>query len=364
MNPQCLIKLFNNGTWTCDIGHIVPYANDGSESFENLILLCCNCHRQIDKEPIKQKTIKLTKWKSDRNREIREKFDKTCTNFQELKSIVVPILKHNKRIFTNYGPDPDEMDDGERREYWLSLEPEIIGNNEKLVTVLEKNIRLLHWENKITIEEFVDHTKEFIQTRDNLPHKRLNLFPTKLLSIFEIEQDRTNSLAPSVSALQNFISQLDGDGMYIDLELVSEQILRYRKNGKEVRLNLNDRPRVQKIYWNHQFYKPNTTNLRLENLVFFLKWLDTNSIEWKFNSVNRLMDITLNGKHKVILCYEYCGSRANLYTMPISRGVNIVNLYSWNGGQFTKDAFNYSENIGSRLFNQNEFFQYVHRNLK
>jgi len=42
----------------CDIHHIIPYKDKGSESLDNLILLCPNCHKLADTGNITVDTVK------------------------------------------------------------------------------------------------------------------------------------------------------------------------------------------------------------------------------------------------------------------------------------------------------------------
>ena len=44
MNPRCEAELFLNGD-IAEKAHIIPHCDTADDSFENLILLCPNCHR-------------------------------------------------------------------------------------------------------------------------------------------------------------------------------------------------------------------------------------------------------------------------------------------------------------------------------
>ena len=242
---------------------------------------------------------------------------------------------------------------------WITYEGVLISNNQKLATMLKRNERLLHKENRETVDEFISHTSEFIKTRENRSSVRVNLFPTKINSIFGLE--RVNALlAPSVSALQNLVKTLIATGKFIDIELEPRQVVRYiDENGGRKEIDLGDRPRVQQIYWTGRYYRPSTTNLRLDSLVFTLKWLADRNIDYEFRTPGDLTVVTLNDVFSVFLCYEYCVSRAVLHRAPISEGWLVVNLHNWNDGPFSKDAASYGANIGATIMNQNELFVFL-----
>ena len=362
MNPDCHIDLFRDGISTGEMAHIRPHTTGGDASFDNLVILCRNCHQVIDAGRTASTEATLSNWKKNRNREIRRRFTRRYEYFEELRLDVVPILERNLKIFGSYGPSSDEPDDAERYALWLRFEGELIANNLKLTTMLEQNQELLHQENQEIVGEFIAHTREFIQTRENRPASRVNLFPSELNSIFGVERV-THSLAPNVSALQNLIIYLDRRNRFIDLKLVPDQVLIYFDGQERARLHLNDRPRVHQTYWNGKFYRPQTTELRLDGLVFVLQWLHDRNIRYEFRKVGNLTEVTLNKTYQVFFCYEYLVSRATLFNTPTSSGLIVVNLHNWNGGPFSEAAVRYASEIGVRTMNQQEFFVFAHENL-
>ena len=363
MNPECHTDLFRKGTFIGEMAHIMPHAEGGDVSFDNLVVLCRNCHKRIDDHREVSTERILEEWKANRNEEVRRLFSKTYNSFKELKAAAVPLLRENLKIFDSYGPGYDSSDYADRYAMWLKFEGILIANNQKLATILKPNEGLLHKENRGIIDEFIAHTIEFIKTRKDRSNSRINLFPTRLNSIFGIERVH-ESLAPNVSALQNLIDDLVAAGRFIDLELEPNQVVRYKDGkGKQQEIDLSDRPRVQQIYWTRRYYRSQTTNLRLDGLVFTLKWLADRDIHYDFKSPSDLTEITLNGNYKVFLCYEYCVSRAVLYKAPVSKDSLVVNLHNWNGGPFSKEAEEYATDIGATIMNQKEFFVFCHKNL-
>ena len=362
MNPECQIELICNGSNIGEMAHIIPHEDGGDVSFENMILLCRPCHKITDDNRTEATITQLRQWKRDRNSEIERRFAQRYSSFEDLSESVTPILRRNQQIFDRYGPN-DASDAEERHKLWLRFEGEIISNNRRLELMLTKNMHLLHKENRVTIDGFVAHAREFVATRDENQILRTHLFPEALLSVFGIEQALVGS-PPNLSALQNFVTHLIETGRFISLDLVNEPHITYLDGGESVTLMIEDRPRVQQVFWNGKFFKPKTTDVRIENLVFFVQWLDRTNIRYEFADMRKLTALTLNGRYEIRLCYKYVLSRADLYMMQLEQGDIVVNLHRWNNAPISEDAHDYASQIGVRLFGQNRFFVFAHKELK
>ena len=213
------------------------------------------------------------------------------------------------------------------------------------------------------MEEFVTHSREFAVTRDDREIQRVKLFPKQLLSIFGLGEALVGC-PPNLSALQNFVSYLVREERFISLDLNEDPLLTYLDEGAEATLKLEDRPRVQQIFWNGHFFRPNTTEVRIESLVFFAQWLYKNQIHYEFTNMSDLTAMTLNRKHKVKLCYKYLLSLSDVQKMTLVENDIVVNLHNWNSAPVSQAAREYAEQIGIRLFSQDEFFRFAHRNIK
>ena len=176
MNPQCHNDLFQDDANIGELAHIRPNADNGDVSFDNLLALCRHCHKIIDDNREQWPSDLLRHWKKNRNSEIRQQFTKRFTSFEDLKTIVVPILERNGSIFDSYGPTGDPSIDVNRHRLWLRFEGELIANNQRLEQILVANKDLLHRENQKIVQNFLDHAKEFIQTRGDKPVSRVLLF--------------------------------------------------------------------------------------------------------------------------------------------------------------------------------------------
>ena len=171
--------------------------------------------------------------------------------------------------------------------------------------------------------------REFEATREKSPTWRQCLFPENILSVFGIAEALTG-LPPNLSALQNFIKYLQRRGLFVSLELEEDPCLIYYHKGEIVNLALNNRPRIQQVFWNGRFFKPHTTDVRIESLVFFIKWLCKNDIRYEFPNGARLTELTLNGIHRLKLCYDYVLSISEVTDMALTKGDLVINLYNWN----------------------------------
>ena len=367
MNPECNISLIGE-TSIADQAHIVPHADNGDVSADNLILLCANCHREVDGTRTDQTPALLRQWKKNRNHEIRQRFTKKHQTFDELRSAVAPLLARNGEIFDDYGPNAQSA---EIHNLWVEFEPEIIANNAQIELMLRANLSLLHPSNQDIVNKFTRHHREFVKTREGYNGIRVNLFPDRLCSIFGVGQAQVKKLVSNVSALQNFISHLVENGTFQAIQLEPEPVLSFVGETGTEELHLDDEPRIYQIYWNGRFYQPQTTTLRLESLVFFHSWLARTGIPYEIDDPRNLAKLTLtqrsklllNHQHDVILCYEYCLSVSTLQQLPVSEGLLVVNLYSWNGGCITQEARDYADGQAIKVFTLKEFYQFAHRNL-
>ena len=360
-NPNCAQDLFAEGTSIGEIAHILPHSESGDASLNNLLLLCPTCHTMIDKNRPDWSISILEAWHLQRQEEIRRRFAKQCDSFRELEKLVQPILQQNARIFANYGPTEDNSSVAARRSLWLKFEPKLIVNNQKLLHLFEANMRLFHRENQQTIKEFQLHVAEFVATRNTGFPDRVVLFPRDINAMFGLGSPSSPTLPPSVSALQNFIKHLIARNKFIDLELTPCQLLRYTKRGQVVEIDLSNRPRMQQLYFTHRFYRPQTTEVRLSDLVYILQWLDERGIGYCWDDISRLTEIRVADLYNVTFCYKYSLSRADIADLSNKADMIIVNLYGWNNSDIDEQTVMGTSESGVHSLNQREFCEFMRR---
>lgn len=184
MNPSCRRELFSENGDIIERAHIDPYCKTADNSFENLVVLCPNCHSNFDyNSAFTSEEVK--NWKLIRQQELIKFFAKKFETFEDLKNEVIPLLSENKKIYENYYITNN-------KDLWDKLEPRILINNKKLKTLFENNFELFQthnekqYSNLESIHDFLLHVEEFETTRQDNEKNRQVLFPTKINSIFGI----------------------------------------------------------------------------------------------------------------------------------------------------------------------------------
>ena len=132
MNPDCKKELFSELGDIIEKAHIRPYCATADNSFENLIVLCPNCHTHFDKNfAFKEDEVK--QWKQIRANELNSFFSTKYYSFNDLKEVVRPLLLENKMIYENYYLK-------ENKDLWNKFENRILVNNRKLKEILSNNL--------------------------------------------------------------------------------------------------------------------------------------------------------------------------------------------------------------------------------
>lgn len=205
MNPECCEDLFKINGDIMERAHIVPFKDTKDNSFENLIILCPNCHTNFDKNAAFTDE-EVNMWKQTRKDMFASVFSIKYQTFDELRRAVVPLLLENKTIFENYYLQ-------DKKVLWDNFENKILVNNRKLKVIFENNLHLIQTSynavdgNQRLIQLFILHVNEFENTRGSEEKLRHVLFPSSINSIFGISPVE-DSIFPSVEALENLISKL------------------------------------------------------------------------------------------------------------------------------------------------------------
>lgn len=356
MNPNCQAELLRDNGDIIEKAHIVPYCKNADNTFENLIILCPNCHTDFDKNAAFTPD-EVRSWKKIRQQELDRLFSKKYKTFDELKNEVTPLLLENKMIYEKYYI-------GENKELWDKFENKILANNKKLKKLFEKNFDLIqsHREQRYSnleyIYTFLVHVDEFELTRLDEEKKRQVLFPEEINSMFGINPV-SERLLPSTEALEDLITKLNKEGKYEKVVIgIDRPYIQLRENGKVSRVFLDDTPRLRQLYFNYDCYE--RAKVRLESLNFVLRYMRRNSIYFTFSKYNNLREISVNGT-KIIFIYEYCLSQVALRSLfPEEKSV-VVNLHNWNGECcISKQAYDLSEEMNVTLLTMDKFYGYIH----
>lgn len=358
MNPNCEKNLFMDSGDIIEKAHITPYCDTVDNSFENLIILCPNCHTNLDKNSVFS-IEELKKWKQIRKEQIDKIFNKNYKTFDDLKDKIFPLLLENKIIYENYFLKKNKI-------LWDKFEYKVLLNNEKLKKILENNFNLFqkhennNYSNLHLINLFLFHIEEFKATRSDEEKIREVLFPEGINSIFGIEPTKENFF-PSVDSLEELILKLKDENNFISLSIGNNNPYIELKNNKGIieKIFLHDTPRLRQLYYSYNCFR--TTKVRLESLNYALQYIVSRGLEFKFLDYSNLKEILVKNI-KIIFVYEYCLSYMSLMNLCLTPDSVIVNLHNWNGdGCISKDAYSHSEQINVTLLTMENFYAYINK---
>jgi hypothetical protein len=174
--PECTNRLFRDtGTKNihiAEMAHIIAAGNKGPRAstaltkaekgaYENLILLCANCHTTIDKAPADFPDNLVQEWKRKHVERIASLFGAVeYPDRARARRAIEPALAENRTIFEKYGPNNDYRDNPESdlaRVWERKMRAIILPNNRKILTVLEANRRHLNGQEVKALEAFRQH---------------------------------------------------------------------------------------------------------------------------------------------------------------------------------------------------------------
>jgi hypothetical protein len=355
MNPACQEKLFSENGDIIEKAHIDPYCETADNTFENLVLLCANCHTNFDKNHafIPEKVLG---WKKTRGEEVERTFSKKFSSFEELKKAVVPLLEENKAIYENYYLH-------DNKSLWNKFEIKVLQNNRKLQFLFSANRSLIQsnqnksYSNLEYIQVFIAHVEEFEATRSDAEKTREILFPAEINSIFGIAPV-VDSIIPSVESLELLIEKLiEQDEFERIIMGVEHPYICIYESGKTTSVFLDDTPRLRQMYHDYKCFR--SPKVRLDSLNFALKYIRSRSVSYEFLTEANLREIIIQ-KQKMIFVYEYCLSQAFLTQLSPEENSVIVNLHNWNGEScISHQAYSLAENMNVRLLTMSEFYRYI-----
>ncbi|MCK1989373.1 HNH endonuclease [Lysinibacillus fusiformis] len=355
MNPECKVELFKESGDIMEKAHIIPYCDTKDNSFENLIILCPNCHTNFDKNgAFSVEDVKT--WKRIREDEFVSFFSKEYDTFEDLKSEIVPLLLHNQAIFENYYLEA-------KRELWDISEGKILSNNRILRSILKQNSKLIQnhseksYSNLAIVQKFLLHIDEFEVTRLSKEKLRHVLFPVEINSLFGIEPLK-GSFLPSVESIESLIAVLQDNGQFETIVLgVDNPYIQIKKDSISEKIYLNDTPRLRQMYYDNNCFRQ--VNVRFDSLNFALKVIKSRGLKFDFLDTNNLKEIIVNGV-KIVFIYEYCLSKVKLFQLSPEEKCVILNLHNWNGTScISAEAYELAKEIKVKLLTMDEFYGYI-----
>jgi len=174
--PECPNRLFiDTGTkniHVAEMAHIIAASGRGPRadakvtrpnkgSYDNLILLCANCHTTIDKAPTDFPDNMIREWKRKHVERINSLFGAVeYPDRASARKAIEPAFAENRAVFDQYGPHNDyrENPESELAQVWQrKMRAIILPNNRKALTILDANRRHLSDTEAKTLEMFRQH---------------------------------------------------------------------------------------------------------------------------------------------------------------------------------------------------------------
>lgn len=355
MNPECKVELFKDSGDIMEKAHIIPYCDTKDNSYENLIILCPNCHTNFDKNNAFS-VDDVEKWKKIRKAEFERFFSKEYDTFEDLKSEVVPLLLHNQAIFENYYSE-------DQRGLWDIFEGEILSNNRILRKILKHNTKLIQkhsqesYSNLAIVQKFMLHIDEFEATRISKEKIRHVLFPAEINSLFGIKPLQKDFI-PSVESIESLIAVLLNKGEFESIVLgIDNPYIQVKKDSSSEKIYLNDTPRLRQIYYDSKCFRK--VNVRFESLNYALKVIKSRGLNFDFLEIDNLKEITVNGV-KIVFIYEYCLSKVKLQQLCPEEKCVVLNLHNWNGECcISGEAYELAKEMKVTLLTMDKFYKYI-----
>lgn len=355
MNPECKVDLFKDSGDIMEKAHISPYCDTKDNSYENLIILCPNCHTNFDKNSAFS-ADNVEKWKQIRKVEFERFFSKEYDTFEELKSEVVILLLRNQEIFENYYSE-------NQRELWDIFEGEIISNNRKIRKILKNNTKLIQnhsqesYSNLALVQRFMLHIDEFEATRISKEKIRHVLFPAEINSLFGIKPVHENFM-PSVESIESLISVLLNKGEFESIVLgINNPYIQVKKDSFSEKIYLNDTPMLRQLYYDSNCFRE--VNVRFKSLNYALKVIKSRGLNFDFLEVDNLKEITVNGVN-IVFIYEYCLSKVKLQQLCPKEKCVVLNLHNWNGECcISVEAYELAKEMKVTLLTMDKFYKYI-----
>ena len=356
MNPDCRAELFKEGGDIIEKAHIIPYFETQDNTYENLIILCPNCHTNFDKNN-GFSVNEIRTWKKIRKAEFERFFSKKYDTFEELKKEVVPLLLRNQTIFESYYLE-------NQRDLWDIFEGEILSNNRKMKNILNHNTNLVQnhfyeiYSNLAIVQEFIVHIDEFEATRLNREKTRQILFPSEINSLFGIEPLLRNEFIPSVESIESLIKVLQrkGECEYIVLG-VDNPYIQLKKDNTYEEIYINDIPRLRQIYYENNCFRK--VKVRFESLNYAFKYIRSRGVDFKFLSIDNLKEVIVKNV-KMVFVYEYCLNKIQLLQLSPEENSVVVNLHNWNGENcISTESYELATEMKITLLNMAEFYGYI-----
>ena len=203
-NPSCTSELFvelgGRSFHIAEMAHVFAANNDGPRpnpglskaergAFENLVVLCANCHTKVDKAPEAFPDSMMLAWKREHANKIKGLFGAVqLENRSAVRQVVEPLLAQNHAIFQQYGPHIEAAtnpESGSAEQWKRKMLTLILPTNRRVLAVLDANRHLLNDAEKVTVERFRQHIDDLEAFHIEGNRQDASRFPDELSKIME-----------------------------------------------------------------------------------------------------------------------------------------------------------------------------------
>ncbi len=159
-----------------EVAHIVAAQSDGPRgdsssdeqdltSFDNLMLLCLNCHTIVDRAPDDYPVAMLREWKESHALRIAEALGAIrYTSRSQARLALAQIFDENRIIWDTYGPESPNSWHPEAASIWLqTIRSTVLPNNMRIQQLVAANLHLLTPAEQRLASEFSAHARALEQ---------------------------------------------------------------------------------------------------------------------------------------------------------------------------------------------------------
>jgi hypothetical protein len=158
-------------------------------AFDNLILLCANCHTMVDKAPDAFPDSMMLGWKRDHAKKLTAVFG--VTEFADraaARAAIAQLLDENRATFERYGPHIEAArnpESGAAETWRRKMLTKILPNSNRVLAQLDANRALLRDDERAAVEDFRHHIDDLEALHIGGVHEDASRFPDAMQTILE-----------------------------------------------------------------------------------------------------------------------------------------------------------------------------------
>jgi hypothetical protein len=156
-------------------------------AFDNLVVLCANCHTMVDKAPNAFPDAMMLGWKYEHANKLRGIFGAVRHDDRAtVRGIVEPLLAQNVAIFNQYGPHIEAAlnpESGSAETWQRKVLTRILPTNRRVLAILDANRSLLRDDERETLERFRQHIDDLESFHIGGSREDASRFPVELSEI-------------------------------------------------------------------------------------------------------------------------------------------------------------------------------------